>query len=71
MPSTVGISPKVIAALLTSIVTFLVTKLGLQWNPIIEQAINAIVPIIAAFLAPPGIVTSPSGDAGGPARPTS
>lgn len=53
---TVGISPKVVAALLTSIVTFLVTKLGLQWDPILEQAINAAAPIIAAYLAPPSKV---------------
>lgn len=55
---TISISPKVIAALLTSIVTFAVTKLGLQWDPIFEQAINAIAPIIAAYLAPPGNVVS-------------
>lgn len=49
---TVGISPKVIAALLTSLATFLLTKLGLSWDPIVEQAINAVAPIIAAYLAP-------------------
>lgn len=53
---TVGVSPKVVAALLTAVVTFLVTKLGLQWNPIIEQAINAAAPVIAAVVAKPGKV---------------
>jgi hypothetical protein len=52
----VGISPKLIAAALTSIVTFAVTKLGLSWDPIFEQAINAVAPLIAAYLAPPGQV---------------
>lgn len=50
---TIGVSPKVVAALLTSAATFLLTKLGLSWNPIVEQAINAVAPIVAAYLAPP------------------
>jgi hypothetical protein len=50
----VGLSPKLVAALLTSLATFLLTKLALPWNPIVEQAINAVAPLIAAFLAGPG-----------------
>lgn len=53
---TVGPSPKVIAALLTSLATFLLTKLGLSWDPIVEQAINAVAPVLAAIIAPPGKV---------------
>lgn len=53
---TVGISPKVVAAALTAIVTFALTKLAIPWNPIVEQAINAVAPIVAAYLAPPGAV---------------
>lgn len=58
---TVGVSPKVVAALLTSAVTFAVTKLGLKWDPIFEQAINAAAPIIAAWLAPAGAVADKVG----------
>lgn len=60
---TVGPSPKVIAALLTSLVTFAITKLGLQWNPILEQGINALAPIVAAILAPAGQVVAKRGSA--------
>lgn len=58
MNETVGLSPKVIAAALTAVATFLLTKLAIPWNPIVEQAINAIAPIIAAFLARPGAVVT-------------
>jgi hypothetical protein len=50
---TIGISPKVLAATVTSVATFLITKLGLSWDPIYEQAINAVAPLVAAYLAPP------------------
>jgi hypothetical protein len=67
----IGLSPKLVAAALTSIVTFAVTKLGLSWDPIFEQAINAIAPIIAAYLAPPGAVAgvAPQGENGNPSLP--
>lgn len=53
-PQTVGLSPKVIAAALTGLATFLLTKLGLPWDPIVEQAINVAAPLLAAVFAPPG-----------------
>jgi hypothetical protein len=40
---------KVMAAAVTAVVVFLVTKLGLKWNPIYEQALNAILPLVVAY----------------------
>lgn len=53
---TVGISPKVLAATITGLVVYLVTKLGLQADPVVEQAINVFATVAAAYLAPPGAV---------------
>lgn len=52
----VGISPKVVAATITGIVVYLITKLGLRVDPVIEQAINVAATLLAAYLAPPGAV---------------
>lgn len=52
----VGISPKVVAATVTGIVVYLITKLGLQVDPVVEQAINVGATLLAAYLAPPGAV---------------
>lgn len=60
--STVGISPKVIAATITGVAVYLITKLGLQLDPVIEQAINVAATLAAAYLAPPGQVTAPEVD---------
>lgn len=57
--NTVGISPKVIAATITGIAVYLITKLGLQVDPVIEQAINVAATLLAAYLAPPGAVRGP------------
>ena len=51
-----GLSPKVIAAAITGVVVYLITKLGLQVDPVIEQAINVAAMLVAAYLAPPGAV---------------
>lgn len=51
-----GLSPKVIAAAITGVIVYLVTKLGLQVDPVIEQAINVAAVLLAAYLAPPGAV---------------
>jgi hypothetical protein len=53
---TVGLSPKVIATTLTGLVVYLVTKLGLQWDPVLEQAVNVLAMIVAGYIAPPGDV---------------
>ena len=53
---TEGISPKVIAATITGLVVYAITKLGLQVDPVIEQAINVLAVLLAAYLAPPGEV---------------
>jgi uncharacterized membrane protein YphA (DoxX/SURF4 family) len=58
---TVGVSPKVVAAFLTALVTFALTKLAIPWNPIVEQAINIVAPLIAAILAGPGKVQTSRG----------
>jgi uncharacterized membrane protein len=49
-----GISPKVIAAAVAGLVTYLITKLGLQVDPVVEQAINVVAMLVAAYVAPPG-----------------
>jgi hypothetical protein len=53
---TVGISPKVVAATITGLVVYLITKLGVQADPVLEQAINVIATVAAAYIAPPGAV---------------
>src|SRR4051794_40479982 len=51
-----GLSPKVIAGAIAGVVVYLITKLGLQVDPVIEQAINVAAVLVAAWLAPPGAV---------------
>jgi hypothetical protein len=53
---TVGLSPKVVASAITGIVVYAITKLGLQLDPVIEQAINVAAMIAAGYIAPPGQV---------------
>lgn len=52
----VGVSPKVIASAITGLVVYLATKLGLQWDPVLEQAVNVLAMIVAGIVAPPGDV---------------
>jgi NhaP-type Na+/H+ or K+/H+ antiporter len=66
-----GISPKVVAAAVTGLAVYLITKLGLQVDPVIEQAINVAAMLVAAYLAPPGNVqvdAIPEGSVPPPAR---
>ena len=63
-----GISPKVVASAVTGLVVYLVTKLGLQMDPVIEQAINVLAMIVAGYLAPPGEVV-PDFEGGNPELP--
>jgi hypothetical protein len=44
--------PKVIAAALTGLAVYLITKLGVQLDPVLEQAINVAAMLVAAWLAP-------------------
>lgn len=50
---TVGLSPKVVASAITGVVVYLLTKLAIQVDPVIEQAINVVAMILAGYLAPP------------------
>lgn len=52
----VGISPKVIASALTGLVVYLLTKLAIQLDPVIEQAINVLSMVVAGVIAGPGDV---------------
>lgn len=52
----VGISPKVVAATVSGVVAFLILKLGIQLDPVIEEAINVLVMAVAGVVAPPGTV---------------
>ncbi len=51
-----GVSPKVIAAALTGVVVFALTKLAISVDPIVEQAINVAAMIVAGAVAGPGKV---------------
>jgi hypothetical protein len=53
---TCGLSPKVVASAITGLVVYLLTKLAIQVDPVIEQALNVIAMIIAGYVAPPGDV---------------
>lgn len=53
---TVGLSPKVVAATITGVVVYLLTKLAIPVDPIVEQAINVAAVILAAVIAGPGEV---------------
>jgi hypothetical protein len=69
---TIGISPKVIASAITGVIVYLVTKLGLQLDPVIEQAINVAAMILAGYIAPSGQVEDPPvpvGEDGNPVLP--
>lgn len=56
---TAGLSPKVVASAITGIAVYLLTKLAVQVDPVIEQAINVVAMIIAGYVAPPGDVVIP------------
>jgi hypothetical protein len=43
---------KVMAATVTGVVVYAVTKLGVQLDPVIEQAINVVAMLVAAWLIP-------------------
>ena len=58
---TIGISPKVIAPAITGILVYLITKLGLQLDPLLEQALNVLAMIVAGYIAPPGRTTQAGG----------
>lgn len=61
-----GISPKVVASLVTGLLVFLLTKLAIPLDPIVEQFINVVAMAVAGYLAPPGkvIVEEPEYDPG-------
>lgn len=70
--TTIGISPKVVASAITGVVVYLVTKLGLQLDPVLEQAINVAAMILAGYIAPAGQVADPpvpQGEDGNPVLP--
>lgn len=59
---TVGLSPKVVASAITGLVVYLLTKLAVQIDPVIEQAINVLAMIVAGYIAPPGDVVVPDAE---------
>lgn len=62
MPSTVGVSPKTIAAGVAALITpFLAKTLGLD-ESILLGVVTAIVTAIVAYLAPPGHLQLPAPD---------
>lgn len=63
---TSGVSPKVVASLVTGLIVFALSKLAIPLDPIIEQFINVLAMAAAGYLAPPGkvVVTEPEYDPG-------
>ena len=59
----IGPSPKVVAAALTGLVVYVLTKLAVEVDPAIEQAINVMAMILAGIIAPPGTVAENVGEA--------
>jgi uncharacterized membrane protein YjjP (DUF1212 family) len=56
---TIGISPKVIAALVTAIVGWLVTRYGIDLDPDAAVAVTIALLTAAGVIAPPGLVVEP------------
>jgi hypothetical protein len=56
MSRQLGVSPKVIASAVTGLIVWALTKFAISVDPIIEQAINVALMIVAGYLAPPGEV---------------
>jgi hypothetical protein len=54
--------PKVIAAAITGLIVYLITKLGVQADPVFEQAINVLAMLIAAWIAPAARPAASSSD---------
>lgn len=51
-----GVSPKVLAGLIAGLITFALTKFAIPADPIVEQAVNVLAALLAAYVAPPGRV---------------
>lgn len=46
------IDPKIAAAAIVGLLTYAVTKLGLPWDPKLEQAVNLVAALVAGYLTP-------------------
>lgn len=57
-----GISPKVLNSLIAGVVWFVLSKLAIQFDPIVEQAINVGIMALVAYLSNPGTVVTPAPD---------
>lgn len=43
---------KIMAAAITGLLVFLITKLGLQVDPVLEQALNVVTMLVVAYFVP-------------------
>lgn len=64
MPQTVGISPKLIAAALTTLIVALLNRFALELDPGVEVALNVLFTALATYWAPPGQVVQPAPEVG-------
>lgn len=56
---TKGISPKLIAAVITAVVTYVLGQEVLDLSPLVTVIGQAVLIALAAFVAPPGSVSGP------------
>lgn len=57
---TSGVSPKLVAAVITAVVTYVLGQEVLELSPVVTVIGQAVLIALAAFVAPPGTVTAPS-----------
>jgi hypothetical protein len=56
MQRTVGISPKFFAASVTGLIGWLLSSFVIKGDPKVKYGLSAVASMVAAFLAPPGLV---------------
>jgi hypothetical protein len=60
---TIGLSPKVTAAAIVGVIGWLLAYFAIPFDPKLEQALNVLASLAAAYLAPPGTVSVDIGEA--------
>lgn len=56
------LDPKVLASLIVGLLTYAVTKLGLAWDPKLEQLVNVIAMVVAGYATPNHTDNPPAGE---------
>ncbi len=55
---TVGLSPKLVASVVTAVLSWLVARYGIELDDETSAAVAAVLLAVAGFVAPPGEVVS-------------